>query len=143
MWLFPLSPSQESLWNGAAPRLQGCLHSGRPVPPLWMDACQGHVGGGRSSGECAGKVHSVSKVCAHLLWEGSPANQENCPARMMGVGPQKRVATGHTINKLGGECLRCAGSHRCSCIYQGRVRAMVSFSVLADSQKPLSLLHKT
>lgn len=83
-------------------------------------------------------MHGVSKVCAGLLWEGS--DQENCPARIMGVGLQKRAGMGHTINKLGVECLGCAGSPKCPCTEageQGRVRAMVSFLVLAEDSRRL------
>ena len=34
----------------------------------WILA-KGHIGGGRSTGECGGSTHSVSKVCMDLLSE--------------------------------------------------------------------------
>ena len=36
-----------------------------------MGFSKGCNGGGRSAGECRGRVHSVSQVCTDLLWEGT------------------------------------------------------------------------
>ena len=45
-----------------------------------MGPGQGYIGGGKSAGECRGRVHSVSKVYTGLLWEETDLKKN------MGVG---------------------------------------------------------
>lgn len=51
--------------------------------PLWMDSGQGHIGRGRSAGECGYRVQHVSKVYTGLLLEETlkkGLTGENVPA---------------------------------------------------------------
>ena len=66
----PFFPSQTSLWSGSD-LCRDCLHTAKLVAPLWMGFSQGHVRVGRLAREHRGRMCSVTKMCAGLLWEAT------------------------------------------------------------------------
>ena len=65
----PLSLRQKSFGGGACP-CWGCLHTARLVEHFRLTPAKAYWRG-QSAGEHGSGVHSVSKVEASLLWEGS------------------------------------------------------------------------
>ena len=69
--------------------LSGLLAHSRLVAPLWMGFGQGHIRGGRSSGEHVGGAYDARKIYFNLLWDVTCRHWEPRQARLEGTDPKK------------------------------------------------------